>query len=328
VVLTEPEMNLPRHEMEILQWIAWAKQLEVILENRLAQTPAGRSRRQLRNLLVRVSRLAGADESWVVERTETQRVGMSFEPRWPAPYSEQYLWRGAEKVLLLSATMRPQTLRYLGIEEKDCDFFEYPSPFPYQDRRITFIPTVRVTHKTTPDEMLTWVDRIDQIIAGRLDRKGIVHTTSYARARFLVENSRFSDGMFTHNTRTTRDVVAEFKRSPAPAILVSPSVTTGWDFPMEECEYQIIGKIPFPDGRPPIMKARTQEDPNYPGYVAATDIVQATGRGVRGPGDKCETFIVDDSAMWFIPKYKECFPRWWREAYMKSTMIPDAPEVL
>ncbi len=323
VELHEAEINLPRADMDIAGWSGWAQTVGKILAARLEATPAGYGKKQLKGLIGRVDRLATASGDWVVERVER---GMAFEPVWPGPYAEQHLWRGASKVLLLSATLRPQTLQYLGIAPDDYEFHEYPSPFPKEDRRITYVPTVRLTHRVTHDEMLTWVNRIDQIIEGRLDRKGIVHTTSYARAKFLVENSRWSDLLLMHTTRTTRDVVRQFKDAEAPAVLVSPSVTTGWDFPMTDCEYQIIGKIPFPDTRPAVMRARVEQDPNYAGFVAATDIVQATGRGIRGPGDRCETFIVDDAAAWFIYRFRDAFPRWWREAYGKESVIPDPPE--
>jgi hypothetical protein len=42
--------------------------------------------------------------------------------------------------------------------------------------------------------------------------------------------------------------VATFKRRKAPAFLVSPSMTTGWDFPYDQCRWQIIAKVPIPVG--------------------------------------------------------------------------------
>ena len=38
-------------------------------------------------------------------------------------------------------------------------------------------------------------------------------------------------------------------------VLVSPSVSTGYDFPGRECEWQFICKVPFPDGRAKIQQA-------------------------------------------------------------------------
>src|SRR6185436_14060391 len=112
----------------------------------------------------------------------------------------------------------------------DYYFLDLPSPFPAARRPVIHVPTIRVSQKSTDSEMRIWVARIDQIIRGRLDRKGIIHTVSYARARFLRENSEYANLMLVPTTgEETKRMVAEFKESPDPKLLVSQSVHTGYD---------------------------------------------------------------------------------------------------
>jgi Rad3-related DNA helicase len=173
--------------------------------------------------------------------------------------------------------------------------------------------------------MRLWVNKIDQIIDRRLDRKGIIHTVSYARVDLIKQWSRHRDIMMTHQTATTRDVVADFKRARAPAVLVSPSMATGWDFPYDECNYQIIGKVPFPDSRDKVLQARTKIDPVYSYYITMQSLVQASGRGMRAEDDICETIVVDDHISWFIGKWGATLaPAWFRQAYKISRTIPEA----
>jgi Rad3-related DNA helicase len=99
-------------------------------------------------------------------------------------------------------------------------------------------------------------------------------------------------------------------------------MTTGVDFPYDQCRYQIIAKVPFPDTRNKVMAARTKEDPTYAHYIAMQTLVQMSGRGMRAADDACETIIVDDHAKWFIPKWRIFAPRWFMESFMSVNMVP------
>ena len=119
----------------------------------------------------------------------------------------------------------------------------------------------------------------------------------------------------------------EFKESDPPRILVSPSVTTGYDFPGPECEYQIMSKLPTPNTSDPIMKARTDENPRYRDYETAQNLTQAGGRGMRFERDFCENFSVDN----LIPRHifgdstKDLYPAYFRKQYKKAELIPAPP---
>lgn len=131
--------------------------------------------------------------------------------------------------------------------------------------------------------------------------------------------------MQTHDSGEQAPAVQRFKDSRPPAIFISPSATTGLDFPYSTCEYQIIAKVPFPDLRSKILKARAKKDTEYPFYLAMLDVVQAAGRGMRAADDQCETFIVDDNWGWFARRYKHFAPAWFWEAVRRTDRILDPP---
>ena len=131
--------------------------------------------------------------------------------------------------------------------------------------------------------------------------------------------------MMTHESDTTRLVVDRFKETQDPKILISPSVVTGFDFPYDACRFQIIGKLPFPDGRSEVMKARTKIDPDYGMYLTVQALVQACGRGMRAPDDWCECYVIDDHFSWFFPKYRHMFQHWFTQAVRKVNLIPPDP---
>jgi ATP-dependent DNA helicase DinG len=285
--------------------------------------------KKLKQLSRKLAVVADMQGEWVVEETKVYgKRAMRFSPIWPAPYAERYLFASVPKVVLFSATLRPKTAELLGISPQGHSFLEYPSDFPVAHRPVYHIPTVQMSHRTNDQGIRIWLQRIDQIIRARKDRKGIIHTVSYARRNLVMENSEFSGMMMTHGPDNTRMVIEQFKRMDKPCVLVSPSVTTGYDFPYEECEYQIIGKLPFPDTRGAVLQARVKADRDYANYITMQVMVQASGRGCRAADDRCETFIIDDNIVWFLGKNKQFAPRWWLDSMKRAPVIPPAPTKL
>jgi len=320
----------------IEEWSSWAKgagarlkPVSDLMAEELRDEEGGSPRRmreylQLRGLAQTLEKLENAGAGWIVE-VEDGGGGMRAGPVWPRTFTEGVLWRGVERVVLMSATLNRKTLGLLGIGDEDAVLTEYPHSFPIPWRRVWHVPTIRMNHRTSPEGLRLWVRRIDQIIGQRRDRNGIVHTVSYARRDMLLRDSEHRAIMMSHGKRDTEQRIADFKRRKhaPPAVLVSPSVSTGWDFPMQECEFQIIGKLPYPDTRDKLVAARCKGDEDYGAYVAMMDLVQASGRANRSEGDKCQTLIVDDNCAWFFYRYGYLAPKWFMQAYSRCRDIPD-----
>jgi ATP-dependent DNA helicase DinG len=204
--------------------------------------------RKLKTVEGKLAQLASASGEWVLEYRSGRngRREVQFDPIWPQAYSEQYLFLNIPKVVLSSATIRPKTLEILGIPDEAAEFREYPSTFPVERRPVIHVTTAAMSMKANDAQRAEWHSRMDQIIRWRQDRKGIIHTVSYDRAQKIAAESEFRHMMMLNDSASTRDTVREFKERQDPCILVSPSVTTGYDFPYEECEYVIISKVPVP----------------------------------------------------------------------------------
>lgn len=329
-------LRLPRDcsELDIDQWRRWAGLEAVRLKLRLPDTPHGEKSRRLKDVVQGLERLAGSTGIWIAKPIAR---GWSFEPLWPTSYAGPWLWDDVGKVVLASATVRPQTLKQLGLCGADYDWIECVSPFPVASRPIVHIPTTRMNYKTEASNLALMVSRLDQIVSGRLDRKGIIHTVSYDRAKYILGRSGYSGIMMTHgqDSQDTRRVVEMFKRASSPAILVSPSVHTGWDFPHDAARYQVVVKVPFPDQRDPIVAARAKDDPDYPAYHALTKLQQMVGRPMRAVDDWAETFVLDDTILpmlvagngWPFGKHREFCARWFLDAFRSSQTIPSPPSL-
>jgi len=326
--------TLPR---SLDSWQNWAKRIILDIDKEIdylkqsSMTFGGRippfQRVNLASLLAfrtKILQIPELNNNWILE--ESDKV-IQFAPKWTQSYCESVLFRGIKNVVLVSATVCAKTISLLGIPKKLNTIKEYPSTFPVENRRLWHIPTIKMNYLNTTEELKQWVSRIDQILDSRPDRKGIIHTVSYKRRDILLKYTRHMDRMISHSYKDVEQTVETFKNSSEPLVLVSPSISTGYDFPLDTCRFQIIGKIAYPDMSSKILKARLETDPDYAAYLAAQMLVQAVGRAVRSPDDWCENFILDDNIGQLLDRFKDFFPKWFRTAVRKSATIPKAREL-
>jgi len=335
--------DLPPLDAGLEYWAHWAKEKVVVCENYYKELRASKNGdvktiRKLRDLASKLADLGsatrwkrsdpsepnvwfpGAATDWVAEEYPW---GATFAPVWAHGYAERFLFSSIPKVVLTSATIVPQTLSYLGLSPEDFEFNERPSTFPVARRPIYVVNAPSVRYGMSRGEEMVWMNKIDMILSTRLDRKTIIHAVSYDRARFIYENSRHARHMVIHTSRTTAAEVERFRRMAAPAILVSPAVKTGWDFPYDQCDVQIIAKVPFVPMQSAVVKARHKSDKSYVDYLAIMDLIQSAGRGMRAADDHCETFIIDGNIKRLLFVRKTLFPKWFRAAIKRVDTVPD-----
>jgi len=279
-----------------------------------------RAYRARKGLATRLKSLYRYPTDYAWEQSES---AWTFTPIWPPSES---LFGKVPKVMLLSACITPKTASNLRIPESQ--FIHVPSQFPAAKTPVTHVDTIRLNSRTTDQEMLHWVNRIDQIIDRRLDRKGIVFPVSYDRRSFFIQHSRHRNIIHSHGRDDVVEMVARFKNAPAPAVLVSPSVTSGWDFPGAKCQYIVVGKIPYPDTRPMVVQKRQEQDKEWSSFVAMETLVQEAGRGTRSAQDSCEVLIVDDNWKWYWHRNKQFAPEWFHERVQGSMSVVPQPLVL
>lgn len=328
--LSHPEAD------DMLEWRKWASDTREVAECQLliarsrlqgiSDAPAAHLKHytHLRHLTKRLARLSTAQPAdWIVEETHD---GYQFDPIRPGRYAESSLLLRIPSILITSATLRPKSLYLLGIGKDHFDYREFDSEFDPRRCPIYYLPTMRVDARAESLSPL-WL-LLDRIMARRRDRKGIVQTVSYVRRDDIITASRFRDTMLVNERgEPVASAIDEYRQSGAGTTLVSPSVSAGYDFPMTDCEWQFVCKIPFP---PPskILKARTEDDPEYPYYLAMSKLVQIFGRGMRSAADRCENFIGDEHLDWFKPRYGHLAPRSFKAFFKKIDVLPPPPEKL
>ena len=310
----------PPYGEKISAWRTWAKFLLPKAQKYLKDMKQAGPNKWLAltdQFILTVSRIAGVSEDWILDESNSNETLIS--PLWPTDYAHTYLFRDIPRIILASATLVPKTLSLLGIEEKDSIFLSQAHTFSPDRCPLYLFGASRVDYKMTPGQWAETMGRMDTIIKNRLDRKAIIHSTSYDYQSRILRDSDHADIMIApKNARETQAAIEEFRDSPPPRILISPALTTGYDFPYSQCEYQILLKVPFIDARSPVMKARSEADKEYLPYLVAQTLVQTCGRPMRAPDDRCENFLMDQHARWFFNRpekngYIHLVPSWFAQ---------------
>lgn len=318
-------------QWELEEWKIWADFIKKEVESEIEATIHAMHRdprrsmpelRQLQNMVRSIDRVAKLSDDWI---PEVDKEGLTIAPVWPKREAERWLFRGARKVMLTSATAGLEIAERLGIKRYEIDYVEVPSIFPVKNRPIYYIPTAYLSHRAHEGEFKRCVTKTDHIIRNRLDRKGIVHTVSYERARSFTRMTRHRDLIIRPKANSLRSQVGLFKSSNSKRVIISPALSMGWDFPYDDCRYAISLKIAFPDTRSRLMQERTRQDRLYGLEIAAQDTQQASGRHVRMPDDWGEFFILDNNIEWLIKRYRRLFRSWFLDAFQTTHIIPAPP---
>lgn len=330
------KLDAPKNTSEFSSWKTWAPAARAVAEvymraahQRITEHSDPKPSwvkhyTHMRNLVRRLAVLSTARATdWVVDDADK---GFVFDPIRPGKYAESNLLLKVEKIIMLSATLRPKSLFMLGIGKENFDYIELNSEFDPKRSPIYYIPTMRVDARNADSMATLWI-KLDQIAARRRDRKGIVHTVSFLRQQDVVGTSRFASSMLINEKgEPPTEMIEQFKASPDGTILVSPSVGTGYDFPGSEARWQFMAKIPF-DPPSKIVKAREADDKEYRGYRAMQKMVQAFGRSTRSKSDWSENFICDDHLSWFLPKFGHLAPKAFHNFFRKVDVVPPPPQI-
>jgi len=304
-------ITLPNYN-DISSWSKWAsdnidKVKDYIAESKRAGIMSAKKTRVLAHLgqdLRTLSRIASSNSPWIID---TWRFGTSITPVEPGEFLEKYIFLNAPKIILCSASITESDAPSFNCD--DYTFFSGGSGHPVANRPMVFIPTCSVKYRMSDVQLRTWMLQIDYICDLGLDYRGIIHSVSYDRMRYIYNNSRHQANMIIHRGSTARgdtflpsiaDALDQFFDAPPPIIIVSPILGTGYDFKYDLARWQIISKIPFLNHTTPLVAARKllwtkKYKLNYLTIMAAKAVLQIYGRICRADDDYGITYIIDNA---------------------------------
>lgn len=281
-----------------------------------------------------VARKAASDEStrWVVERQRGRGPRSDrwvISPVWCREFGPGLLFRSIPRCLLVSATLTHATADLLGIADGEYSWHEGGEGFSKERRPVIWVSHYqdqkfpRIQYNTGREDLDIYYDAMAELLLARGDRKGIIHSRSYQRAGQIGNalKMRGVDGLVVvekgFDLRAARGRFGLKTRGT----LISAGLEEGVDLPYDDCRFVIIAKTPFIDTRPPLMRARVEEDKSYGHALAMEAVIQMSGRGMRAADDACEIVVMDGHFGWFYKKVE--WPRWFGVAIRVSRGLPE-----
>jgi Rad3-related DNA helicase len=258
------------------------------------------------------------DDTWIYEEKEWGgKKSIGFRPTWiTKELAEKYVWGHGKKFVLMSATFPPLPVlaKVLGINIADMEYKEFPSTFPADNRPVILNPIANLVYSEMEVESQKIIKEIKVLLEKHKDEKGLIHVVSYALARMVmaIGNPR----LVTHNGSDKIIAIEEFKSSPEPLVMVSPSSERGISLDGEKCRWVVWVKAPYLNLRDKMVSNRIYKSPVgnlwYKSNALMT-VVQGCGRAVRSDSDYAITYILDKQIVKLLTENPGLVPMWFKE---------------
>lgn len=239
-------------------------------------------------------------EMWIFDYDEDNQK-VQFKPLKINNYAKSTFFKYADVCIFMSATILDYRLfaHWLGISPDEIYAIRQKSPFDVRRNPIITHDMFNMSRTHIDESAPKTIPAIKEILAKHENEKGIIHTVSGKCRDFLLDS--IDDNRLIHHTTQNRaQIIEEFKRSDRPLVLVSPSVGEGVDLPGDECRFQVIYKIPFPDLGDKQTALRTYMDSKWYRYLTSLSMVQTYGRGMRYEEDYCTTYFIDSRFVKYV----------------------------
>jgi len=230
------------------------------------------------------------------------------------------LFDGSDVVLHMSAFPgdKKTYCESLGLNPDDVAWASLASTFPIENRPIHVLAIGSMSMRNIDITLPSVIKYSLRIMDKFHDKKGLIHCNSYKVGQALHETLMASKHshrvIFPKNADEREKAFNEHATSKIPTVIISPSMTEGFDFAGKLAEWQIIAKVPFPNMGDKHTCARKDVDDNWYKMETIKTIVQACGRIVRSEDDIGVTYIMDSDMNRLLDYNPHFFPKWWMSA--------------
>ena len=291
-------------------------------------------RESLETALARVRFFVDAeDREWVVRYPPEPGATLELVPLTVASMARELLGESADFVVLSSAYLghRSALAECFGLEEAAVRSLASDSPFPLAQRRIDYRPVGALSKTSLARLEPALFTEVAAILDAHPHEKGLIHAPSYAAGRRLVADLAARAPALARRLIWVESAEAKaralelHRASPAPTVLVSPSLREGVDLPDDFLRFQVVTKMPYPDLGDPWTAARRARDPRWYALETAKALVQAYGRSCRHADDHGLTYVLDRQFERFLAHYRALLPPWFLDA-VRAAMRARYPE--
>lgn len=260
-------------------------------------------------------------DNWVYWCDQTERDGniVYCKPLNAAPYMDILKSGSVVRVYMSAFTGEKDTFcKSIGLDPDTVARYRLPAVFPKENRPVIMGLVGSMSRRNQDSTLPPLLRVVDKILAKHHDEKGLIHCHSYELGKKIADHIRSgphrSRVMFPKNAEEKEEQIKIHRGSPDPTVLVSPSVTEGFDFKGDEGRWQIIAKVPYPYLGDRQVKAKKDQDQEWYDMQAIMAIVQSSGRICRSEDDWGVTYVLDEDFKTLYDRRRSQFPDWFKES--------------
>jgi ATP-dependent DNA helicase DinG len=238
-----------------------------------------------------------------------------FKPIDLGPYSQKVFLKSGARLLMMSATVVDHEVfcKSIGLKPEEVAYLRIGSPFPVENRPIHYLPVGSMSKDNIEKTLPVMAEAVRMILEKHPGEKGMIHTTNYRIAKFLVDNIR-TNRFLTHESGNRDEVLKFHVTSKEPTVLLSPSMMEGVDLADDASRFQILCKVPFPFLGDQVAVKRKSVRKSWYEMQTVKSILQSVGRSIRNEKDYAITYILDSSFDYLYKKNKWMFPEDFQES--------------
>lgn len=217
----------------------------------------------------------------------------------------------AKHVVFMSGTAE-RISTSLRLPAEDTIELSIPYLFPLENRPfyvLELLPALNAGNFETvfPD----YIELLDSVIENYPENCNIIiHSHSYKNAEKTLQLSKHSNRMIIPSSEQVRELETFMRDGD---IIVSPSITEGVDLGGNRVKAQIFLKCPYPYLGDQWVRDKMKLDDGWYSYQAMFHVVQGSGRAVRSPTDKCDTYFLDSGFRRLLGQNINLVPDWFKK---------------
>jgi len=324
-------LEIPQHDFTFGKYVKWVGEelmpavtarLEALTELAAGSEEQGKALTDQQNYMRQLEfALKSIDDTWVFWSTQEKGrwVRHQAKPVDVAPFAEPLLLSLGRVRLHMSAypTTKAVYCRTLGLNPDEVAWASLSSTFPVEHRQVVFCQPGSMGRKSFDTTFPNFARILLKILASHKADKGVIHSTSYDLGRKIVEAIRGRcDHMvlFSDKADDRKELFERHAKFEGPSVIVSPSMTEGFDFAGDLARFAVIAKCPFPYLGDRQVQAKLDQDPDWYSVQAVSSIIQSAGRIVRSDEDWGTTYVLDSDAQRLYLKNTDMFPIWFQKA--------------
>jgi ATP-dependent DNA helicase DinG len=209
--------------------------------------------------------------------------------------------------------------RNLGLEPAKVAWLNLSSTFPIANRPIHIMMVGSMGQKNIETTMPSVLRMCERILKAHSAEKGLIHCHSYRIGQIIFNylEGRFPGRIIFPKSAKERDASFDYHAaSDIPTVLLSPSMTEGFNLMEDLARFQIMAKVPYPYLGDKQVAAKKDRDPAWYSMQTAMTIIQACGRIVRSDTDFGATYILDSDFQMLHERNPDFFPEWFEQAFI------------